>query len=125
MRLPPGVAHALLRGETAYVCASASALPKADGGRADFVVLPLELVCLYPDSLVVVEALEFAGKGLIVHGTLVGSALLRRLLALFEVLQLTAQWLNEEGQRTEPPTGPDASAKGRWIVRVVRREWRE
>ncbi len=67
-RLPRGVAAALVRGETIYLCDHPRALPPTGSPLADFVAIPLAFAWLYPDSLLVLEALEFARRGLILHG---------------------------------------------------------
>ncbi len=100
-RLPPGVAAVVARGETCWLCDHPRALPPSGSPRADWVVLPLAFAWMYPDSMVVADALEFAARGLILEGELVGAAegdggghataALRRLAVVLGSLQLEVE----------------------------------
>jgi hypothetical protein len=69
-RLPKGVAPVVARGETCWLCEHPRALPAPDAAPADWVVLPLAFAWLYPDSLLIADALPFARRGLILYGGL-------------------------------------------------------
>lgn len=93
-RLPPAVQGVVARGETCWLCDHPRALPPAGAPPADWVVLPLAFAWLYPDSMLVLEALEFARLGLILHGEW-GSenpdAALQRLTRILSSLHLTTE----------------------------------
>jgi hypothetical protein len=97
-RLPPGVARLLAPGETAFLCAHPRALPPTGSAPADFVVLPLAFAWLYPDSLLLVEALEFARRGLILHGESHDASVLPRLRRLCLDLRLAPTFHDESGR---------------------------
>ena len=97
-RLPHAVRGVVPRGDTCWLCDHARALPPAASPRADWVVLPLQVAWLYPDSLLVLEALEFATRGLILHGEWGAEgraegpdAALRRLIRILASLHLTTE----------------------------------
>ena len=102
--LPIGVARVLQLGETAWICDTPRALPtsQVSAPLADFAVLELAFAWLHPDSLLAVEALNFARLGLILHsssGTSADeqSALLARVRHLCKDLGLEPSWHDLDG----------------------------
>ncbi|MBL8840686.1 MAG: hypothetical protein JNL90_04050 [Planctomycetes bacterium] len=98
-RLPPGVAAVVARGETLWLIDHPRALPPLGAPPADWVVVPLAFAWMYPDSLVVADALDFARRGLLLTGHLHGhhdpAAALRRLAALLDGLALALDPVHE------------------------------
>jgi hypothetical protein len=91
-RLPPAVQGVVPRGETCWLCDHPRALPVAGSAPADWVVLPLAFAWLYPDSMLLLEALDFAKRGLILHGEWGAegpAAALQRLTRILASLHLT------------------------------------
>lgn len=98
-RLPPGVAAVVARGETLWLIDHPRALPPLGAPPADWVVVPLAFAWMYPDSLVVADALDFARRGLLLTGDLVShhdpAAALRRLAVLLDGLALALDPVHE------------------------------
>jgi hypothetical protein len=93
-RLPAAVQGVVPRGETCWLCDHPRALPAAGSACADWVVLPLAFAWLYPDSMLVLEALEFARLGLILHGEWGAGGpdlTLQRLTRILSSLHLTTE----------------------------------
>jgi len=93
-RLPPAMQGVVARGETCWLCDHPHALPPYGAARADWVVLPLAFAWLYPDSMLLLEALDFATRGLILHGEWGAEgpdAALRRLTRILASLHLTTE----------------------------------
>ena len=93
-RLPPAVQGVVARGETCWLCDHLRALPPAGSAPADWVVVPLAFAWLYPDSMLLLEALDFAKRGLILHGEWGAEgpeAAMQRLARILSSLQLTTE----------------------------------
>ena len=67
-RLSPAVAAVVARGETLWLVEHPRALPPAGSPQADWVVVPLAFAWMYPDSMVVADALVLARRGLLLEG---------------------------------------------------------
>lgn len=130
-RIPPPAAASLARGETAFLCETPRSLPPAGTPPADFVVLPFAFAWLYPDSMLVVEALHFARRGLVLHGTIAGgagsaggdaepAAIAARLRRLMEDLRLTAQWRDDRGRPIDEAAASGRLAAGTAVLRAER-----
>lgn len=107
-RLPPGVARVVARGETCWLCEHPRALPAPGSARADWVVLPVAFAWLYPDSLLLADAQDFATRGLILYGEVEEpdageGALRRRLRALLASLGLEMEPLGRVFVATRRP----------------------
>lgn len=91
-RLSPAIAAAVARGDTLWLIEHPRALPPPGSPPADWVALPLAFAWLYPDSMVVADALELARLGLLLEGEWRAheepEAALRRLVALLAGFEL-------------------------------------
>ena len=118
-RLPPAVQGVVPRGETCWLCDHPRALPVAGSAPADWVVLPLAFAWLYPDSMLLLESLTFARRGLLLHGKTAGDAL-PRLRRLCVELRLQPTLLDESGRALEFEGAPADLREVRLVVRAVR-----
>jgi hypothetical protein len=122
------IARALAPGESLHVCTHPRALPEAAPSAppiADFVALPFAFAWLYPDSMLVVDALAVARRGLILHGSLDATGheplgVVTRLVSICRELRLEVSLRRVGGDEVGVQTASDLLLRGELVLRAVR-----